>query len=117
MKIFQSVLEFHQITGLYPSKSDPNASILNIRNSLFFLSMFPMLISTLGVTFFQNVSHFGYAETFYIFITCVSCMVNFLVSFLKLTDLHSFFERIEMLMDTSESITIANLTINNRNKS
>lgn len=103
MKLFQSVRDFYEITGLKPSSTDPNARVLNIRNSLFFLSMIPMLVSTLGVFMFQEISYIDFAITFYILITCISCMATFLISFFKIKDLYLFFERIEMFIDGSKS--------------
>lgn len=101
MKLFQSVRNFHKVTGLKPSPTDPNARVLNIHNSLFFLSMIPMLVSTLGVFMFQELTYIDYAITFYIFITCVASMGTFLISFLKIKDLYLFFERIEIYINAS----------------
>lgn len=104
MKLFQSMREFHAITGLKPSTTDPNARVLNIYNSIYFLSMIVPLISSMGVLLYENVSYIEYTFTLYMLITCVACMANFLVSFFKIKQLYLFIEEIEKFMDTSESM-------------
>lgn len=70
-----------------------------------------MLVSTLGVFLFQEASYIGYAITFYIFVTCLAGMGNYLVSFMEITDLHLFIERVELFIDTSKLNGLWNLTI------
>lgn len=101
MKLFQSVRKFYENMGLYPLQTqqkcqfNPRIFCILLIMSLFFVSMMDTFL-------FEATTITEYAESFYGSLTVLACIMNFLTSFWKTTNIYTFIEKLEKFVENRE---------------
>lgn len=102
MKLFQSVQEFYQTMGIYPSQPNQNRS-LNLRNLLILLSMISLIVCAMGYFILRAKTALELAETFYLSSTELACLINFIISFWKIDNIQMFSEKVEEFIQNGKT--------------
>lgn len=111
IKLFQNVQRFYYWLGIYPPFFNRNHS-MNRRNVYLLLGTAPMICSTAGFLIFdQNASAVDRVQTFYVFLTHIACVVNFLASFAKRASIFSYIEKFEKHIEKRKPLSIIMLKL------
>lgn len=102
MKLFLSVRKFYEYMGVYPSQSRQTFPF-NPRNVSILLILTVLFVSMSCSFLFKAKTIIEYAECFYISIATLGCLINFLTSFWKTTNIYMFAEKLEKFSNNRES--------------
>lgn len=103
MKLFVSVRKFYEYMGVYPSQSQQKFPF-NWRNLLVILSLIGFFTSMACSFLFKANTIIEHAESFYMTITALACLINYITSFWKTKDIYMFVEKLAKFNEARESI-------------
>lgn len=104
MKLFRLARKCYQTMGIHPlSPNQTSFSSLNLQNSFFFISMLLTASATMTSCIFQATENiFEHAYTLYVSLTQLASMINFAISFWKITEIIAFIESFENFIQKSK---------------
>lgn len=108
MTIFQSVRTFYSTIGICPTQSSENVSI-DLKRAFFLFSSIPLTISLAGYFLFQASTTIEHTQTFYVFLFHVACILNYVISYLKLAKIFKFMDNVGETIQKSEN-NVENIT-------
>lgn len=99
MKSFQFARKCYQTLGIYPPNQN---ALINSRNLLLFISEISMFISTAGFLLFKATTLFERGETFYVSLSELACVSNFLNLFWHMSTILDLIEEYEGYIEKSK---------------
>lgn len=105
IKLFQSLKSFYQTAGLViqPTKSNRNYAF-NAKNLFFLITPAVSCVSELAYFMFQSESIIESAQTFYTALEAGACIFNFMIQFLKISDILKLIERLDCFVEESKEL-------------
>lgn len=103
MKLCQTVRKFYATIGICPSPCSENVST-DLKRVFFLLATMPISVSLAGYFLFKASTTIERTQTFYLFLFQFVCILNYVISFLKSSEIVELMDKMEQLFDKSKFV-------------
>lgn len=108
MHLFESVSQFYGLMGLNPPQSNQNR-LFNLRISCFFIISVATVISILCYFLLNPLTALERAESIYLILSALGCIMNYFVSYRKIREIYLFIENVNKYIERSKWWNFENL--------
>lgn len=101
MKLLQSVRKFYATIGICPSQSSGGV-LIHFKRAFFLIATMPISVSVAGYFLFKASTTRELTQTFYLFSYHVGCILNYVISLLKLSEIFEIMDKLEEISEKSK---------------
>lgn len=105
MILFYSIRKFYTRIGVCPSESSGNI-LMDLKSAFFLFSTIPITISLAAYFLFEASTTIEHTQSFFIFLFHLSCILNYVISFTKFSEIFEFMENVEDFVQKSKFIDV-----------
>lgn len=104
IKLFQSLRQFYEIRGFYPSQLPNQSSQFNAKNLSMLFSIIQYFSALIAVFLFTTTTSITeHADSLYMCLTCGACTTHVLTHIYKIGQILQLIENFEKFIEKSES--------------